>query len=309
MATLDRSQRSVEMSKLDRGSRIGFIGAGVVGSSLAVAFARARYSVVATSSRTYASAQTLAERIPGSRACTTAQDTADLADVVYITTPDDAIGPVASGIRWRRGQAAVHCSGAASLDVLTHAVDQGACAGGFHPIQAFTSVEAGVKSIPGITFGIEGGAEMRAYLSDIALAVGGNSISLEAEDKPLYHLSAVLMGNLLTVLAAVAAELWTGLGMRRADGVLALAPMIRQVSYNLVTSGVPGAVAGPYARGDIGTVRKHLEALHTRAPDVLPLYRELALAALPYALEKGTLGPDRADEIRDVIEQSRTEGR
>ena len=279
----------------------------MVGGSLAVAFSRAGYSVVATSSRTYSSAQTLADRIPGSRACTTAQDAADLADVVYITTPDDAIRSVASAIRWRRGQGAVHCSGAASLDVLTHAVDQGATAGAFHPLQAFSSVENGVKSIPGTTFGIEGGAEMRAYLGDIALAVGGNPINLDAEDKPLYHLSGVMMGNLLTVLAAVAADLWRALGMERADGVRALAPMIRQVSYNLETSGVPGAVAGPYARGDIGTVRKHLEALHTRAPDVLPLYRELALAALPYALEKGTLGPDRADEIRDVIEQSRKE--
>ena len=297
------------MATLGRESKIGFIGAGVVGGSLALAFSGAGYSVVATSSRRYSSAQTLADRVPGSRACLTAQEAADLADVVYITTPDDAIRTVASGIRWRRGQGIVHCSGAASLDVLTHAVDQGASAGAFHPLGAFSSVENGVKSIPGTTFGIEGGAEMRAYLRDMALAVGGNPITLEAEDKALYHLSGVLMGNLLTVLAAVAAELWGALGMERADGVRALAPMIRQVSYNLETSGVPGAVAGPYARGDIGTVRKHLEVLQTRAPDVLPLYRELALAALPYALEKGTLGPERADEIRDVIEQSRTEVR
>ena len=297
------------MATLDRESTIGFIGSGAVGGSLAVAFSRAGYSVVATSSRTFSSAQALAGRIPGSKAFTTAQAVADLADVVFITTPDDAIGPVASGIRWRPGQGAVHCSGAASLDVLTDAADQGAVAGAFHPLQAFSSVENGVKSIPGITFGIEGGEGMRAYLADMARGVGGNPITLKAEDKPLYHLSGVMMGNLLTVLAAVAAELWTGLGMERADGVRALAPMIRQVSYNLEASGVPGAVAGPYARGDIGTIRKHLEALYARAPDVLPLYRELALAALPYAMEKGTLGPDRADEIRDVIENSSTDGR
>ena len=85
--------------------------------------------------------------------------------------------------------------------------------------------------------------------------------------------------------------------------------MMRQVSYNLESSGVPGAVAGPYPRGDIGTVRKHLETLRSRAPEVLPVYCELALAGLPFAIEKGTLKPDRAEEIRRLVEQFKGEAR
>jgi predicted short-subunit dehydrogenase-like oxidoreductase (DUF2520 family) len=128
---------------------------------------------------------------------------------------------------------------------------------------------------------------------------------LKAEDKVLYHLSGVMIGNLLTALAAVSAQLWDQLGLTRADGVKALAPMMRQVSVNLATSGLPAALAGPYPRGDIGTVRKHLEALTSRAPHVLPLYCELALAGLPFAVEKGTLPADRSQEIRSLVEQFR----
>ena len=47
----------------------------------------------------------------------------------------------------------------------------------------------------------------------------------------------------------------------------------------------------------------HLEALRTRAPHVLPLYREMAMAAIPLALEKGTVTDERADEIRRLVEQ------
>ena len=289
------------MRPLSRNSSIGFIGSGVVGCSLAVALSRHGYAVVAAASRTFSSAQALADRVPECRSYRAHQEVADVADVVFITTPDDAIEPVASGITWRPSQAALHCSGAASLDVFDHVARKGALAGAFHPLQAFSSVDNGVASIPGTTFGIEGNPQMRSFLEEMALAIGGNPVFLNSDDKPLYHLSGVMMGNLLTALAAVAAQLWEQIGLTRAEGVKGLAPMMRQVSINLDSMGVPGAVAGPYARGDVGTVRKHLQALRDRAPGVLPLYCELALAGLPFALEKGTLNPAIAVEIRKLL--------
>ena len=291
------------MAPFSRKSTIGFVGAGVVGGSLAVALWQQGYPVVAAASRTFASAQSLASRVAGCVPLASVQGAADASDVVFITTSDDAIEPVASGISWRPGQGVVHCSGAASLDVFHQAVRQGAVAGAFHPLQAISSVENGVSSIPGTTFGIEGDGDMRAFLKDTALVIGGRPVFLNAEDKPLYHLSGVMMGGLLTTMAAVVAELWEVFGIERAEGLKALIPMMRQVSYNLESSGLPGAVAGPYARGDVGTVRKHLEALRSRAPHVLPLYRELALAGLPFAIEKGTLKPETAEEIRHLVEQ------
>ena len=290
------------MARFSKESKLGFVGAGRVGGSVAIALSRAGYPVVAISSRTPASAQGLAELVPGSVAYRKPQEAADEVDVVFITTADDAIGPVASEVRWRPGQGVVHCSGAASVDVFDTAVAQGAAPGAFHPLQAISSVENGVDSLPGTTFGIEGGEEMREYLAEAAGAIGGNPIFLRPEDKVMYHLTGVLMGNLLTALGAVAAQMWETFGFTRAEGVKALAPMMRQVSVNLDRSGVPDAVAGPYVRGDIGTVRKHLEALRSQAPQYLPLYRELALAGLPFAQERGPIDEERAAEIRELIE-------
>lgn len=290
------------MNLLDKSSPIGFVGAGTVGKTLAVSFSRQGYCVKGSASRRAESAHSLAELVPGCVVFDSLNDLARACDVVFITTSDDAIPKIASSISWRLGQGAVHCSGAASLDVFGRAESQGALLGSFHPLQAFSSVENGLESISGTTFGIEGGQAMREFLQEMAEAIGGNPIFLRPEDKAIYHLSGVMMGNLLTALGATASQLWEVLGMKREDGIKALVPMMRQVSINLETSGIPGAVAGPYARGDIGTVNKHLEALKKRAPHVLPLYCELALAAIPYALEKGTVGTDITHQVRVLIE-------
>ena len=229
----------------------------------------------------------------------------DSSDMLFITTSDDAIAEVASSVQWREGQGVAHSSGAASLDVLEHSRQgEARCPGAFHPLQAFSSVENGVRSIPGITFGIEGGMDMREYLGGLATDIGGNPVFLNAEDKPLYHLSGVMMGNLLTCLVGISAEVWEHFGYSRDDGVRALVPMMRAVAYNVETSGIPAAVAGPYPRGDLGTARKHMDALIAQHPDLLPLYRELALAGLHLAVEQG-LSVEGEKEFRRILDDGR----
>ncbi|MGE3540770.1 MAG: Rossmann-like and DUF2520 domain-containing protein [Candidatus Tectimicrobiota bacterium] len=280
---------------------LGFIGAGAVGGTLAVALRQAGYRVVAVASRSPASARRLADRLPDCTACATPQHVAAASEVVFITTPDDAIGPLASSLTWRPGQGVVHCSGATSLDVFTQPLVQGALPGAFHPFQAVASLEAGLANLPGTTFGIEAAGPMRDFLAQLAQALHGRAVFLTAADKALYHLTAVTMGNLLTGLAATAAQLWEHLGLSREAGVQAVLPMMRSVVHNIETSGIPAALAGPYVRGDVGTIRRHLDTLRSRAPEMLPLYRELALAALPFGVEKQALSPEQSQTIRQMF--------
>ena len=293
------------MRPFDKNTTIGFIGAGAVGGSLSIALHRAGYPVVAVASRTQTSAETFASRIPGCTPYRSPQKLADSAGFVFVTTPDDAIAPVCDSLKWRRGQGVAHCSGAASLEPLQSAVQQGAAAGAFHPLQAFTSVEEGAENIPGSTFGIEAPPELHDYLERMARDIGGVPIFLRPQDKVLFHLSGVLMGNLLAVLASVAASVWPKFDHSRDEGIRALTPMMAAVARNLDANGVPQGVAGPYPRGDVGTIRKHLNALESSAPEYLPLYCELALAGLPFAVEKGSLDPKLADQIADIVKSYR----
>ena len=122
---------------LTRRTRIGIIGAGNVGKTLAVALMHKGYPVVSTASRTFESAKALARLAPGCVAHPDLQGAADAADFVFITTSDDAIRPVAEAVRWREGQTVVHCSGAASLDVLESVQEYGAVPGGSTPCRRF----------------------------------------------------------------------------------------------------------------------------------------------------------------------------
>jgi predicted short-subunit dehydrogenase-like oxidoreductase (DUF2520 family) len=289
------------MAEFNRQSRIAFLGAGKVGGSLALALSNAGYPVIAVASRTPASSDVFAARIPDCVAYDSYQEAADAADVTFITTSDGFISTVAASVTWRPGQAVVHCSGAASLDLFDNPVSQGAVPGAFHPLQAFSSVENGVKSIPGTTFGIEAGDDIKPYFEQMAHDIGAIPVFLRAEDKVMYHLSGVLMGNLLTCLVGIAGGVWEHIGSTRADGIKALLPMMRAVANNIEVSGIPDAVAGPYPRGDVGTVRKHLEALKYRDPGLMPMYCELALAGLPQAVERG-LNKETSNEIQKIIE-------
>ena len=60
-------------------------------------------------------------------------------------------------------------------------------------------------------------------------------------------------------------------------------------------------MGGCVARGDVGTILKHLEALDARFPASGALYRELALRNVPLGIERGTLSSPRAAEIENLL--------
>ena len=289
------------MTILDRDSRVGFLGAGMVGKSLAVALTDRGYKVVAAASRTHASAEALAALVPGCVAYRSSQDAVDASDFVLITSSDDAISAIASSVAWRQGQGVAHCSGVTSLDALESAAGQGALTGAIHPLQTFSSVDDAQKTLPGTTFAIEGGPEMRAYLRQMALDLGGNPIFLRPEDKPLYHATVVMMGGLLSGMFGHVADLWSHFGIDRDEALKAITPIAQGIVTTVGTVGIPQAVAGPYVRGDVGTIKKHLDAFRSTAPESMAVYCQMALAGLPYALEKGNVPQDRAAEIERML--------
>jgi predicted short-subunit dehydrogenase-like oxidoreductase (DUF2520 family) len=285
-------------------SKLGFIGAGRVGKALALALHQQGYTVASAASRTFASAEALAKLVPGCTAYPTVDEAAEAADFVFITSTDDSIGLVASGTSWRPGQGVVHCSGSASLDALEGAARQGAEIGALHPLQAFTTVENSVKSLPGSTFAIEGDDEMRSFLTEMALALGGNPIFLKSEDKPLYHACVVMMGGIFMSFAGAVAGIWKHLGIEPNDALKSLVPITQGACVTLESVGVPDGLAGPYVRGDVGTVKKHVNAVRSFAPHMLLAYCHTALAGLDLAFEKGQVPEERAQEIRQILESA-----
>lgn len=280
---------------------IGFIGAGITGTSLAVRLHQQGYHIAAVSSRTLASAERLARRINSCDVYQTAQEVANAAQLVFLTTPDDVISEVANRVRWHKGQRIVHCSGAHSTDILEMANKYGATIGCFHPLQTFASVEKAIENLPGSTFAIEAKEPLLTTLKEMAVAVSCNWVVLTAEDKVLYHTAAVFACNYLVTLVKLATDLWQDFGKPREQAITALLPLLRGTLSNLETIGLPNCLTGPIARGDLGTIKKHLEALGKKKPELLNSYRQLGMQTIPIALEKGKINSDKAQELQTLL--------
>jgi predicted short-subunit dehydrogenase-like oxidoreductase (DUF2520 family) len=281
--------------------RIGFIGAGVVGTALARGLSRAGYAVVAVASRRFESAQRLAAAISGCTAYPETQAVANAADLVFITTRDDAIAEVARSVRWVSGQMVVHTSGAATISTLAAAEEAGALVGSFHPLQTFADADQALASLPGTTFVLEGEGQALECLKKIAEDLGGRYLTIRSEDKTLYHAAAVVTSNYTVTLMHMAVDMWRAFGVEPAVALQALLPLLRGTVRNLEVVGLPRCLTGPVARGDVTTVQAHLETLAKRAPELLPAYRELALQAIPVGIAKGTLDPSAAELLRQAL--------
>lgn len=285
---------------------LGFIGAGRVGTGLAMSFARSGLDVVAVASRSEASARRLARRVRGARAVSP-QEAADAADLVFLTVPDDAIETVASGIRWRAGSACVHCSGAGELDLLRKAASDGAMTGGFHPLRMFG--EPGRSSgLRGCAVAVAGAEPLAGKLERLAGAIGARALRLPEGGRALYHAAANFSGAFAIALIQETVALWSRLGIAESDAKRALLPLLRGSVDNFEKLGAPGALGSVVARGDVGTIRRHLEALARAAPESLELYRLLSLRTIPLAIAKGTLKPAVAAEIAVMLRASTPSG-
>jgi len=198
--------------------RLGFIGAGTVGTALAARLSQSGYPVVAVASRSQASAQKLSDAVGFCPIFDSNQAAADNAELVFITTPDDAIAPVVAEINWHPGQSVVHCSGADSVASLEPAKKAGAKVGAFHPLQTFASLKQAIDNMPGSTFALEAEEPLLATFKEMTGALGGNWVVLKASDKVLYHASAVIACNYLVTLVKLAGALWQTFDVGRGGG-------------------------------------------------------------------------------------------
>lgn len=283
---------------------MGFIGCGRVGRTLTRALANAGYPVCAAWTRDPAALQRFVGEVPGALAGSTAQDVVDRCDFVWITVADDAIAPVAQSLQWSPRHKVVHCSGATALVALRKAQYDGAKTGGFHPLQMFANPEVALRGLPGCTVGIAADGGFAAELEEIATRLGCVPFQVPEHSRALYHASAYYVGPFLIALLREASLLWKSFGGTEQQTLDALLPLLAGTIAAVKDAGLAKGMGGCVARGDVGTVGKHLDALHALSIDAEALYRELALRTVPMGLERGTLSRDAAARINLALREA-----
>jgi len=290
---------------------VAIIGAGRTGSAVGFLLKQKGYVVTAVTARTMASAERASRFIGFGTPMTDAVQAASMAEVVFLTAPDDAINDLCTAISRKNGlkpgSLVVHTSGAHSLDLLQSARLVGAFRAVVHPLQSIPSRELGILNIPGSYFRIEADTEARDAAAAIVKALGGIELSMpnwspDKSSTALYHAGAVAVSNYFVALVDYGLKFYQTLGAEKQEALKAVLPLIKGTLANIEAVGVPAALTGPIARGDVETVRDHVDAMRKRAPELLDLYCSLAQHTIDVARDKGSLTPETIEKLLKAID-------
>ncbi len=147
--------------------KFSIIGCGRTGTNLAVYLTKAGFVPSGFFSKTKSSAQKAQKAVNNTgQILDNAEHACQNSDILFITTPDDAIEGVCSSIASKNGFknniSVFHLSGALSSEILFSAQKSGSDKahiniGSIHPLQSFTPYETGQTSpFEGINISVEG---------------------------------------------------------------------------------------------------------------------------------------------------------
>ncbi len=281
--------------------RVGIIGPGRVGVALGVALTRAGHEVTAVAAVSDASVRRARHHFAGARIAEPA-DVIASADLVLLTMPDDALPGLISGLAATRatvtGRLLAHTSGRYGTGVLEPVTRLGALPLALHPVMTFTGRSDDLQRMRGISFGITAPDQLRPVAEALVIEMGGEPVFITEENRGLYHAALASAANHLVALVTESCDLLQAAGA--ADPARMLGPLLSAALDNALRLGDAG-LTGPVARGDAGTVARHLEALRDAAPEALAVYIALARLTADRALAAGLLTAPDAERLLDVL--------
>ncbi len=257
---------------------LSIIGTGRVGRELGRQLADRGWRIDTIVTRSAASARAAARAIGGGRALGRLGPEALDADLVLITTPDDAIEPVARRLARLAtgrlgGRVVLHTSGALGSEALAALAKRGAAVGSMHPMQSFARGRR--PRLEGVCFAIEGQPAARRLGARLARQMGGVPVVISGEAKAAYHAAGAFASPQLLAVVEAAVRLLEASGFRRRQAVAALLPLARQTLDNFERLGPRGAWTGPVSRGDEATIRRHTKELKKWPKEYRDAYRAL----------------------------------
>ncbi|MEQ1603696.1 MAG: Rossmann-like and DUF2520 domain-containing protein [Pyrinomonadaceae bacterium] len=283
---------------------VTIIGPGRVGGALAVSLPPDKYTVEKLVFRGDSDLSAVTRVLAPQPELIRLEDLKEIGtDVIFITTQDAWIGPVARELASKiTGDAIVfHTSGSYPSSVLDELKDVGCETGSLHPLVSISLPELGPTRFPNAFFCVEGTPKAVETGEAIAVALGGRPFSIDTKYKTLYHAAAVTACGHLVALFDSAVEMMTKCGLSAENSKDILMPLVTSTVKNLSEQSTPAALTGTFARADIETFTRHLTALNENvSDDLLEIYLLLGERSLELAAKQG-VNADRIDKLRTKV--------
>lgn len=280
---------------------IGVIGAGRVGTVLAAKFRSAGHTITSVSGRSDATHLRVETMLPGVAIVEPAA-VAALSDLLILSVPDDDLILVAEELAAtamvRPGQVVMHTSGRHGLDALAALTRRGARPIAFHPAMTFTGTDVDLDRT--CVFGLTAADTEHALAEELVSELGGTAMWVDEANRALYHAALAHGANHLVTLVAQSMDLLRTAGA--ADPAAVLRPLLSAALDNSLAYG-DAALTGPVVRGDVTTIRAHVDAFsraHVDSPTV-DAYLEMARATSNRAEASGRLSAADAGQVRQVL--------
>jgi predicted short-subunit dehydrogenase-like oxidoreductase (DUF2520 family) len=263
--------------------RVAIVGAGNLGSALAVALQRAGYAIEAVVARSRGKSRSRAHRLAKQVGARVVNDlSAVRAELIWFCVPDSEIAraarSLAAKVEWK-GRVALHSSGALTSDELAVLRDRGAAVASVHPLMTF--VRGSRPSLAEVPFALEGDAAAVRVARRVVRGLGGRAYPIAKKDKAAYHAWGTFASPLFTALLATTEQVAGLARVTRKAARQRMIPFLLQTLANYAAFGAAGAFSGPITRGDVDTVKRHLRVLRG-TPAAGEVYSALARAAVLY---------------------------
>jgi predicted short-subunit dehydrogenase-like oxidoreductase (DUF2520 family) len=269
--------------------KVALVGPGRLGQALGRLLADRGVSIYFVAAQRIEAARRAASFIGQGAAVLISDPKVREADIFLIATSDDAIAslklPEPDSHSSRQRPILVHTAGSLPSAILHQVVKGPAAVASMHPYQTVPSPDAGLHSLRGCFWALEGDAAAVRLLRKWVKLLDGVAFQVPSNAKPLYHLSAFLSCPTIVTLMAESAKLLELAGVPERIARPMLSRFVAETARNFESLG-SRALTGPAVRGDMATTQRHLEVLRNIDPAFVQVYRSLHTAMLRLAGNK-----------------------
>ena len=259
--------------------RILVVGAGRVGTTFARTLSKKEFSVSYIFSKTLP--ENLSKYLPKTKPISTInKNIIHEIDLIIITVPDDQVKVVVKQlssikINWEN-KLVLHTSGCLNSNELIKLKEMGASIGSVHPMQTFNEYFLPEQIFRDIMFAVEGDKQAQHFAETIARQLKMNILKIRPEDKILYHIAAVASSNFLVALLDYVHRLYKELSLDGEKIKKLMLPILNQIIRNYLEYDTNSILTGPLQRGDVNTIKKHVNYLQKNQNELLPVYQEIS---------------------------------
>lgn len=285
--------------------KIGFIGAGKVGTAFGKFLMNQGIQVIGYNSRSRKSLEN-AINYTNTKAFDK-EALINVCDVIFITVKDDQIQNVLetsiNDFDDLKEKTFIHMSGVHSSKILIKAHEKGADIYALHPLQSVSNIEKAVKDFENTYFSIESIGNKNKHIEKILSSIN-HYFEIESNKKSVYHMAACVFSNYLTTLMDFGLELTSSIGIDKDQAFEAMLPLINGTIKNIQNNGIEHSLTGPLARGDVKTIKSHLDTYEKMNQEYKDFYQVMGLKTLDYIEKNNVQKTEIIKNMRNILEGS-----